>query len=257
MIGMGRTWEWGAIFLFVGSFAAESNQDRRVGLYIIYTPSHELLLNEWFLPSIKDNYDIRVTKIEQECLSARFLEDGWKKTTLEKVDMLIQAIRENWGQWFVYADVDIRFYEETEPTLKELIEGRDLAIQKNSPMGDVCTGFFACRANERTLKAWERTRKRMVQHEEESDQAAFNYVLMNEEEPSEIKWVYLPRTFMTGALSPGIEAGEPECTLLIPEGLVLHHANWTIGIENKIKQLEYVAHSVFEGSNILTKPSVE
>ena len=42
---------------------------------------------------------------------------------------------------------------------------------------------------------------------------------------------------------------EPGCELNIPQDIVMHHANWTIGIENKIAQLQYVRDIVNSRDN--------
>jgi hypothetical protein len=34
-------------------------------LYALYTPSHEALAKEWFLPSLGDHYDLRVARQAQ------------------------------------------------------------------------------------------------------------------------------------------------------------------------------------------------
>ena len=34
-------------------------------LYSIYTESHNVLLNDWFLPSLKDNYELVLKKYPQ------------------------------------------------------------------------------------------------------------------------------------------------------------------------------------------------
>ena len=41
-------------------------------LYVMYSPSHQQLLQRYFLPSLKDNFDLRIKIIEQSCPSAEF-----------------------------------------------------------------------------------------------------------------------------------------------------------------------------------------
>jgi hypothetical protein len=57
--------------------------------------------------------------------------------------------------------------------------------------------------------------------------------------PYGIIWGYLPITFFSpGAISnKKWQSGQ---RIDIPKNIVLHHANWTEGIENKIAQLQYV-----------------
>jgi len=70
-------------------------QATSVKMFVIYTPSHEHLFWDWFFPSFeKYNSDIElvVEKIDQTCPSATYQKTGWKDTTLQKVEMIIQAI---------------------------------------------------------------------------------------------------------------------------------------------------------------------
>jgi len=61
--------------------------------------------------------------------------------------------------------------------------------------------------------------------------------------PYGIRWNYLPRQFFGGGTLAG-KAWKPGMVLQVPQDIVLHHANWTIGIENKIAQLKYVKNVV-------------
>src|SRR3989339_7040 len=222
----------------------EGERPKKIKLYSYCTPSHEGLKNNWFLPSIKDNYELIIKDFSQNCPSARFLENGWEKIIDRKIDMLIGAIKENWNDIFIFSDVDVQFFGETEKTLLEELGDRDILFQKNrsNPLEteSICTGFFILRANSRTLQLWEEVRKIREQNPEFIGcQAALNYVIKNEKE---LQWGFLSECFW----SPGVDYGkknwlwEPGMNFEIPKNILLHHANWTRGVENKIKQLEYV-----------------
>jgi len=209
-----------------------------VKLYAIYTPSHEVLLKNWFLPSIKDDYEVVLRKAPQQCSTAHFLDKGWKETTLAKVDMIIDAIKENWDHWFVYSDVDITFYQKTMPILEAAMKEYDIALQKQDHRTNfACTGFFACRGNEKTLRLWKKARAYMQEYERESDQVAFNHALILDHNPCDVKHCLLSeKQFMHGN-DDGWWPGRP---MSVSKEIILHHANWTIGIPNKIKQLKLV-----------------
>ena len=57
--------------------------------------------------------------------------------------------------------------------------------------------------------------------------------------PYRIKWAYLPKEFYCGGILTG-KHWQPGTELPLPRNIFLHHANWTIGIENKIAQLKLV-----------------
>jgi hypothetical protein len=118
-----------------------------------------------------------------------------------------------------------------------MLDNYDLVIQQNDPKGSACSGFFGCRANDATQELWERVLCHM--HEtEHSDQGALNYVLGHSSDLN-VTWCLLPETYFGAGLFTG-KHWKPNTLLQIPEGIKIHHANWTIGVENKIKQLALV-----------------
>src|SRR5579871_2072697 len=130
-------------FIFVFCFLCIAAQEK-MKLYALYTPSHEQLKDQFFLPSIQDDFDIVFEFSEQTCSSAKFMDEGWTDTTIRKVDLIIRAIEENWGSIFIFSDVDIQFFSPIKATILKLMKNKDLMIQKNSPNGVLCSGFFAC-----------------------------------------------------------------------------------------------------------------
>ncbi|HXW86542.1 MAG TPA: putative nucleotide-diphospho-sugar transferase [Candidatus Bathyarchaeia archaeon] len=231
-----------------------STKKTPIKLYAIYTPSHEILVNTYFLPSLKkyNNFDITLVLQPQECPSAVFKSQGWTKTTRKKVDLIIQAIDENWGDMFVFSDVDIQFFAPIEQLIPTLMEGYDLRIQRNAPGDKPCTGFFICRANKKTRALWCDVRQYMEECTQVSDQLSFIRCLLGcnpyhgTRNPYTIRWDYLPDMFFSAGT---LEAKQwkPGQKLRTPHKIVLHHANWTTGIDNKIAQLTYVEKLVRYG----------
>ncbi len=233
-----------------------------VKLYGLVTPSHEILLREWFLPTLADSYELRIKEcpqvgaMEQHLFGTReFVQTVWFK-----VNWILEAIRETWGSAFVCSDVDIQFFRKTEPIISHLLQSNDLVFQREDPAGVPCCGFFCCRANSRTLRFWQDVLKRMGQPPAQNEQkvaseilrpflalypspikqilARIRFLLM-QRNPYGLRWDYLPNEFFGGGTLTGTY-WEPGGTLPVPERIVMHHANWTFGIENKISQLRYV-----------------
>ena len=216
-------------------------------MYLFITPSHEQMFHDYFLPSLQDDYELVIRRFDQTCPSACFMESGWKATVIKKVEMLIDACAdpENKGKIFLYSDIDIQFFKPTQQIIFDLMADKtlDIVIQKDHEKGTACTGFLACRASDRTRVFWCYVRDIMLESMNAErpigDQAAFNILVNLQSTQRHIKWSFLPETF----LGPGIIIGErwtPGVELSIPQDIVMHHANWTVGIENKIKQLSYV-----------------
>ena len=230
--------------VILGIFCSINTIESKTKLYALYTPSHKILVDEFFLPSIKDNFEIVLVATKQTCPSAKFFNHGWRQTTIQKVDLIIRAIKENWGDIFIFSDVDIQFFRPIEQKiLKQMGDSLNLVIQKNSPNGAFCSGFFACRANEKTLHLFEDVRS-VMKKTNLSDQRSLNRCLRKRGlNQYGIKWEYLPIQFFGGGVLTG-KRWFPGVKLRIPGNIVMHHANWTIGIENKIAQLKYVLNFV-------------
>lgn len=218
-------------------------QAQPVNMYIIYTPSHKYLYEQFFLPSLKalgdDEINIIAKCIEQTCPSACYKQAGWKDTTLQKVEMIIDAIYKTWNYYFIYSDVDVQFFAPIKKEIETVLQQYDLVIQKDHPNGTLCSGFFACKSNEKTLKLWQDVYQIMCDKEKYSDQGALNYCLVKKKNPYNLTWTYLPEAYFGGATRTG-HSWHPGQALPIPENPKMHHANWTVGVYNKKKQLEFV-----------------
>jgi len=235
-------------------------------LYSFYTPSHDVLLNECFLPSIHNEYELILEKADQECKSASYMHDGWMHTMLKKVDLILRGIRENWGQPFLHSDVDVIFLRPTRDVLMKSLNGMDMAIQRNNRKGSVCAGFMAIQGNDRTQRLWEAIRKEMISQTEKTIGTPKNDqdLLYDELIPTcrlfqsvkglrvlrgqlgwnayNIRWKYLPDCFFGyGLVRSRTWKGE---IFTVPRNIAVFHANYVLGIENKKKILGYVQDTV-------------
>ncbi|HSC25575.1 MAG TPA: putative nucleotide-diphospho-sugar transferase [Candidatus Babeliales bacterium] len=216
--------------------------NKKIKLYALYTPSHAILKDTFFLPSIQDDFEIIFEFCDQTCPSGDFMGQGWTETTIQKVNLIIRAIKENWGSIFIFSDVDIQFFCPIEEMILKCMHGKDLMIQKNTPNGVLCTGFFACRANEKTLQLWIDVKNIMEQDVLQSDQISLNQCIKrhSKQNPYNLVWGYLPTKYFFGG---GTFTGcywKSGMSLPIPAKAMMHHANFTKGIKNKIAQLTYV-----------------
>ena len=202
-------------------------------LYTFYTPSHKQLFDEWFLPSLKDQVDLHVFEFPQTCKTARYMSQGWTRTTIRKIEMLLHAIERHPNRPIVYADVDIQFFEPFVEDLLSELKGHDLVIQRNGPGGMGCTGFMAFYGSRKVKRLFLKALALMKSDRETSDQPAINQAIAT----SKIKWKLLPNRYACAGTLSG-QHWNPHEPLLLPYPLILHHANWTVGIENKIAQLE-------------------
>lgn len=235
------------IFLIMAVMHANGNE--MPVMITFYTPSHTILYNDYFLPSFNRSklskyYQLQVAEFPQECDKASYMANGWNSTMMRKVELILDTIKTHYGEVFVYADVDIQFFKgfNASTFLKE----RDIVFQRNQSKNKrVCAGFFIARANEAVYNLWQSVKDQMLANPKLDDQEPLNRALRNRSlrNPNlnlDIKWDLLPNSFFNPALYTGATRWEPGVELVLPSKIILHHANWTVGLENKIKQLDYV-----------------
>jgi nucleotide-diphospho-sugar transferase len=237
-------------------------------LYCYHTVSNEDILNEYFLPSIGVEYDLTIRKGSFFGPMINYHEHHWAQLAREKVAVIIEAVRETWGGLFVFSDPDVQFFAPTKELLTDTSSSSDIVMQQANPWGDVCGGFFACKGNSRALKLWEGVLAHI--DDEKDDQDTINSLLRNNT-PSPtlirraydkslrkrntrrsqqgsngygVRWKCLPldKFFIAGARTG--EVWEPGMELDVPRSIVMHHASWVVGKENKVAQLEEVREIV-------------
>ena len=234
-------------------------------IYCYYTRAYQILIDEWFLPSAKKEYEV-ILKQGSDSKPVDFKKNGYISIIREKVDFIIEAIRDSLNDTFIFPDPDVQFIGKTKKDIAFFIKGKDLVFQKDSPPeGEICAGFFVCKSSNKTLKFWQDVRSAIEGVTNDDDQdcvinflygslykkvygylkkprlsrllvAKFSKCGLN---PWRIKWGYLPVRFFGGGTLTG-KLWSPGMDLPIPRGIVLHHANYTVGLENKIAQLRYV-----------------
>jgi hypothetical protein len=217
-------------------------------LHALLTPSHAVLCDEWFLPSVPP--DCVPLLHEHADAPETFAQGRWHRIVGRKLDIVLETIvTSGRDARFVMSDVDVRFYGAVAGDLRDRMHGVDVLFQNNRPTlpedaENVCTGFMVIRASERTRAFFTRARAVLEAADDPAvgDQRACIATL--QEAPHLIRWGFLPVTYW----SPGDPRGRwhPGMSLDPPAGMLLHHANHTVGVANKVAQLRAVA-TVMEG----------
>lgn len=211
-------------------------------LYCMYTPKYETLLRDYFLPSLKDKFQVVIREFPQVCPEAQISTKGWDKTVLNKLRMLKAAVLENWGEVFFYSDIDIIFLKPTIARSLQLLGDRDFVVQQEWPAHAICAGFFVMRGNEKTLRLITRAEKLLEDEVFAGDQMALQQSL-NEFAPGEIAWSYLPaREYPNGrcVLNINQKIYTPDSPLKVGKHMLLFHGNWCVGLEHKYHFLRAV-----------------
>jgi hypothetical protein len=217
-------------------------------LYACYTPSHRPLLEQHFLPSLPGHWkdrnsnalfdtEVVLKQLTQRSPTGEFESDGFQVTCLDKVDFILEALARE-TEPFLFSDVDVRFYGPVVDDLLKCLGDADMAFQWDGERGRECTGFMVIRPTRHVLNFWRWVRDRMARTGE-MDQDAVHAVL--EEKLFDLvraNTVILPERYWTFGRDD--KHWHPGMPVNPPADLLAHHANWTVGVENKLKLLEAV-----------------
>ncbi len=204
-------------------------------LYTFYTDTHEIFLKDFFIPSLKKGeYDLVIEKFNQDCHNGKYMTKGWNNTMRKKVQYIIRSIEECWGNVFIHSDCDVQFFKPSKQYFISEIKNYDIVLQDDVVC--YCAGFFVCRANGKTLRLFNSVLDNLSQYDNDQD-ALNNYI-----NSFEIKHKKFDNRVYTIAMAMGGRWYGEEVE--IPKDIIIHHANWTTGIDNKIKLLEYVRNKV-------------
>jgi len=212
-------------------------------VHALVTPSHAALRDDWFLRTLPP--DCRAIIHARDAEPVQFARGDWHRVVGQKLDIVLETIASlDDGAIFVMSDVDISFYAPIADDLRCRMRDHNVLFQNNRPSlptaaDNICSGFMVIRSTPASCDFFERARRVLHTADDAAvgDQKACISVLR--EFPDLIAWGFLPVTYW----SPGDPRGrwEPGRTLTPPDGLVLHHANHTVGVENKVAQLEAVS----------------
>lgn len=217
-------------------------QQTHYKMYCMYTPDFKDLFNEFFLPSIKDDFEIVAAEFPQDCPSGNFRFEGWNKTMLNKLKLLQKAILENWDQIFFYSDIDIIFLKPILDKSLELLGNNDFVVQQGWPKNKLCAGFFVMKGNEKNLGLITKAFKLLNEKVCVDDQEALQTVLNNLNN-DEIAWELLPpKLYPNGrfVLKQSKELYSKHSLIELNQSMILFHANCCIGLENKYHFLKQV-----------------
>tara|TARA_R110002096_G_scaffold11890_2_gene43347 strand:- start:294 stop:875 length:582 start_codon:yes stop_codon:yes gene_type:complete len=184
------------------------------------------MYENYFLTSIPDEFKLHVKEIPQECPTGSFYQAGWDKTCFRKVEFFEEICKENFGDMFIFSDVDIQFFGNFKNEMIEELGDCDIACQDD--ITTFSSGFFICKCNDTTLKMFQN----MKEFYNREDQTSLN------DQIHITKHKFLSKRFFTfGHIVPRPWNGED---FDIPDDILVHHANWVAGIDNKIKILDLV-----------------
>lgn len=205
--------------------------------YCCFSETHKPLFNNFFYPTLPKDIKILQYKIENHCKSGEWRSSGWKKAVSEKCKIIENAcINNKKGEIILYSDVDIQFFcDKIERELKEELGDFDIKFQ-NDGIAGFCSGFFVFKVSDFTktlIKDWHNT---LINSNSPCDQPTLNHVLKNYD--SRKYGVLSNKYWSYGQISKKV--WKPGENIDLNHKIYVHHANWTVGIENKKKMMEEI-----------------
>ncbi len=200
-----------------------------------YTIDQEPLCQTFLKPSLPECWELIECRIEGT--GGAWRSRAFREAVRYKSRFVRDFVLENQGQVFLWADADVQFV--TQPDAEKLLAylgDNDIACQLDRA-GHYCSGFFVVRANRRTSEFFMRIAasvEEFYRHYKIGDQVFFN------EFKDTVGIVPLPwDEYWTTRYYwlPGDE-------LLVPSSVVMHHANFTSGVQNKLQLLRAVRNIV-------------
>ena len=216
-------------------------QDYSMKFYTFYTPSHKTLYDNYFLPSFPhEDMELITDELDQECPSGTYREDGWSNTMRRKLELIIRGIKENKDDFIVHGDCDIQFFADPSTPLSKILLSElgdnDIAFQNDGTK--FCAGFFVCKCNEEILRLFTRVLSDLNLYPD--DQEALNSLLPQ----FGVSHECLSSRFYTCAMDNNWRRYEGHEHIPVNaeelRNVVMHHANYTMGVDNKIKLLNRI-----------------
>lgn len=229
-----------------------------------YTDTHEIFLKEFFLKTFpfEEEVSLFAEKLPQKCRTGSLFDVGWRDQMIEKQIFINKCLSSfSKDEVLVFTDVDISFYGNIKTDLISSLGTQDICFMKdhNSDTTGRCGGFFITKPTDKMKTFFADVLKRLKSYTdtsvsfETSEQMTINALLG---ERQDIKWAYLPARYYThGLYIHGIKnfsddnqmglwwenkTHEEKSSIFVPQDILVHHANWAHGIENKKELLEWV-----------------
>ncbi len=207
----------------------------------VITPSHERLYREFFLKNLPLGATIREKHL-QTAGDGGYLSTDWQDGVTAKLKWALEHLANSIeGSVFILSDIDILLYPTLSlESLSREIEGSglDILFQRECASPDhreVNTGFYIARNSPYVRGLLTKALELCEQSATKNDQTAINHIL----DPADfgIHWDLLPICYYARS-----QCFPP------PRSIVLHHANCTHSVAQKISQLRRVEkynHSAF------------
>ena len=231
---------------------------------VSYSESHKIFLENFFLKTFpfEEGVTLIIERLAQKCATGGLFSHGWRDQMIEKeifINKYLNLFEE--GEVMVFSDVDIRFYGNIRNDLDKSLGENDICFMKdhNSDTTGRCGGFFVLKVSDKMKDFFGEVLSKLKSYRETSvsfgtsEQSAINDLLAKRKD---ISWGYLSEKYYThGLYVKGIrnfsnenqsglwwenKSHEEKSAVHVPDGVLVHHAYWCNGIDNKVHLLNWV-----------------
>jgi hypothetical protein len=206
-------------------------------MYTFYSDSHTELYNDFFLKSYNEcgmdkSFTLFTVKVDQKSDSGDFNSPGFNETTIDKLIIIKNALEEiDDGERILYSDCDIQFFDNIYDDILSNCQNNDSDIICQHDQNTICTGFMVIKKSPNMINFINLMIDECPNHD--NDQCCVNV------HSNKIKYSFLPTDkYYTVGNYHGLWYGSDN--IFVPPNLKMHHANFTLGVENKIKLMNLV-----------------
>jgi hypothetical protein len=202
-------------------------------VHTFFTDTHRVFLERYFVPSFpfEPGIELVVGYGAQKCKTGEYNTVGWRETVAQKIGFIVKALHPE-NEVIIYADTDIQFFGKIKDEMARQLGDNDICLQDDRT--SLCSGLFIMRTNRRVRAVFLNVRDALKSGRFRRDQPALNYFM---KKSPDLRVGVLSHRFWTVGLT-GAEWGGQD--VLPPKDILVHHANWTRGVDNKIKLLDMI-----------------
>jgi len=213
-----------------------------MNIYTHYSESHKELYEDYFKPSLRRLYTkaevtIRVVKHKQTTANGVFMEQGWLEGMKYKLQVILQAIEENWDDYFIFSDTDVIFYRPFVDDMLHEIQSDNYDIVCQNDCGSLCAGFFIAKGSDSVKNLFTLIYNNFVRLV--NDQVALNhyrgtvkYKLLDANK------YYTIGNFFNNV--DGTHIWDGKSIIIPPVDMKIHHANYSVGVSDKIRLINLI-----------------
>lgn len=205
-----------------------------------YTHTHRDMCERFVLSRAAGFSEVVAREYQQTCPTASFKEAGWNACMMDKLDLLMRLPQD--GTPTLYVDADVCLLPGLAEWCGQQIRGMEFhEIAYSDDVVQWCAGVMLFRSTAYT-HAWWRLVADMAQLLDQPDQDVI-HVLRANAKRLPVPMTVLPGDRVANWATLGHRTPWQGESFKVPETAVVWHANWTIGVEAKLRMLEHVAET--------------